>query len=89
MVHEKSFKYEIGSTVKDKVTGFKGVVMGQSHYFTGCDHYGLLSSKLGKDSKPMEWEWFDETRLVLVKGIKKVKPTGRATSPGPNAPSMN
>ncbi len=84
------FKFEIGATVKDRITGFCGVVMAQSFYFTGCYHYGLLSKKLKKDSGlPADWEWFDQSRLVLVKGVKRIIPSKQSTSPGPNAPSMN
>ena len=79
--------FELGEVLKDKVTGFKGVVMGRTEYFTDCTHYGLQSQEL-KDGKPLGWEWFDETRLERVKGAKKItkehrKPT---SGPFPNAP---
>lgn len=40
------FKFELGVTLKERVTGFEGVVMGRTQYYTGCDHYGLLSREL-------------------------------------------
>jgi len=59
------FKFELGATLKDKITGFKGVAMGRSEYFTGCLHYGLCSKTM-KAGVPIEWEWFDESRLIQV-----------------------
>lgn len=84
------FKFELGETLKDIITGFHGVVMGRTQYATGCNHYGLVSRDLDKDGKPKDWQWFDESRLVSVPKAGKVKfnltkPTG---GPYPNAPEV-
>lgn len=60
------FKYEIGDVLKDKVTGFRGMVLGRTEYATGCKHYGLCPQKLTKEGKAPEWEWYDEMRLTKV-----------------------
>lgn len=76
------FRFKLGRIAKDKVTGFTGVIMGRSEYFTGCNHYALVSEKLTSEGKPMDWEWFDETRLVLI-GNVQIKPElrdGKGTS---------
>lgn len=79
------FKFDLGRTLKDIVTGFEGVAMGRTQYFTGCNHYGLCAQKLTKEGKPLEWEWFDETRLQVLG--KRLITTDRSTSgPHPNAP---
>jgi len=78
------FKFNMGDIVKDKISGFKGTVMGQYVYSTGCKHYGLAPLKLGKDGKIMEQENIDETRLSLVTPAKpevKHKPVGGPVSP--------
>ena len=62
-------KFELGEIAKDIVTGFQGVVMVRAEYFTDCTHYGLCPQEL-KDGKTIDWEWFDETRLVKVEGQK-------------------
>jgi len=82
------FGFELGEILKDKITGFKGVVMGRTEYFTDCIHYGLLSQKLSDSGKPIDWQWFDETRLIKVKGVKKVEKEPRKSTSGlyPNAP---
>jgi len=79
-----SFKYELGEVLRDVVSGFEGVTMGRTQYFTDCNHYGLGSRQLDKDGKPVEWQWFDETRLISS-GKKKiflspVKPTSESSS---------
>lgn len=68
------FKYELGQELKDIVTGFSGIVMCRSEYFTGCKHYGLASKALSKEGKVNEWEYFDESRLVLVSKKKFFRP---------------
>jgi hypothetical protein len=67
----KTFKFELGERVKDIVTGFSGVIMARSEFFTGCDQYGIAETKLNKEGKRGDWEYFDETRLIKIgKGIK-------------------
>jgi heat shock protein HspQ len=46
------FKFEKGEIVKGKVTGFEGVVMVRSDYYTGCNTYGLLSRKTNDSGIP-------------------------------------
>jgi len=65
----KDFKFNLGSEVKDKITGFKGIIRGRSDYLTGCNTYGIQSQKL-KDERPNEWVWIDEYQLILLKDKK-------------------
>lgn len=82
------FMFDLGEIVKDKITGFEGVVMGRTQYFTDCNHYGLLSPKLSSDLKPTDWQWFDERRLERTKK-KPIILKGQPTSgPFPNAPEV-
>ena len=64
-------KFELGEMLQDKVTGFKGVVLGRTEYFVGSVNYGLCSRTLN-DGKPLDWEWIDEARLVKVEGAQKL-----------------
>ena len=62
-------KFELGSEVKDKITGLKGILTGYSKYLTGCDQY--LVQPVGKKStERLTPYWIDEGRLLLTK--KKV-----------------
>ena len=81
-------KYNLGDLLQDKVSQFKGIVMARTEYSTGCIHYGLAAQKTKEDGSSLDWEWFDQSRLVLIKE-KAVefdlgeKPT---SGPFPNAP---
>jgi len=69
---DKMFKFNFYDVLKDKVSGFSGVCLARTEYATGCIHYGLLASKLNKEGKPFDnYEWFDTSRLILVKKSKK------------------
>lgn len=60
------FKFELGITLKDIVTGFKGIVMSRIEYLTGCNQYGICPKNLNKDGNPRDWQYFDEHRLQIV-----------------------
>lgn len=59
------FKFNRGDRVKDRVTGFVGVVVSRADHISGCDTYGLQPEQL-KDGAPQKCEWFDEPRLEFV-----------------------
>lgn len=59
------FKFERGETVRDKVTGFKGVIVSRGDHISGCNTYGVLPTQL-KDGAPQESKWFDEPRLETL-----------------------
>lgn len=65
----------IGKEAKDKITGFKGIIIGRADYLFGCSQYGL-SPKIDKEGKVGVVNWFDEGRVEIIgKGIdpKEVK----------------
>jgi len=62
----KQFKFALGELVKDRVTGFSGVVVCQSTYLTGCLRYSIQSQKLEK-GVPTDWVQLDEDQLVSLK----------------------
>lgn len=66
----KIFEFNLGSEVKDKITGFKGIVSARAEHLTGCNRYGVQSQKLDEKGHPIEWQWFDEQQLVLLKDKK-------------------
>lgn len=61
------FKFNLGDVVKDKVTGFTGVVMAATAYFTKCVHYGICPKTLKGGTEISDWTYLDESRLDLVK----------------------
>lgn len=69
-----------GKEVKDKVTGFRGIVIGRCDYLFGCSQYGI-APKIGADGKKDEVEWFDEGRIEIVgEGVSPQSVVG--ASPG-------
>jgi hypothetical protein len=59
-------KYNMFDILKDKVSGFTGIVLAISFYDTGCTHYGVAPQNLKEDGGLHTWEWFDESRLILI-----------------------
>ena len=58
---------ELGCKVKDKITGFTGVVVGKTEWLYGCVRCGVSSKELHNGS-PIDTQWFDEESLELVEG---------------------
>lgn len=73
----------LGLTVTDKVTGFKGVVVGYVTYLTGCNQ-GLVQPKAGADGKFTDAVWIDEQRLVAEDAERIVLDNG--STPGFDRP---
>lgn len=62
---------ELGLEVKDKITGFTGIVIGKAEYLTGCNQYGICPT-VDADGKKRDTEWFDEGRLLVIgEGVSK------------------
>jgi len=53
---------ELGITVKDRITGFKGVVTGFVQYISGCNQ-ALVVPKASGEGAYIEAQWFDIQRL--------------------------
>ena len=56
------FKFGNGQYLKDKITGFTGMVIARYNYITGCDQYNL-QPKVKDDGTPQDSKYFDEGRL--------------------------
>jgi hypothetical protein len=72
---------KLGSKVKDKITGFNGVVTGFVTYLSGCNQ-ALVVPKVGNDGAFKEAQWFDEQRLEVD---MKFKPISLENSKTPGA----
>lgn len=77
------FKHELGTKVRDKVTGYTGIVIGRTEWLYGCRRYTVQSQEM-KDGKPVESMGFDEDALeVLVANNKHVEGHKPARTGGP------
>ena len=62
---------ELESKVKDRITGFSGIVTGFVTYLSGC-HQALVVPKVTTDGTFKDAQWFDEQRLEVDKKFKPV-----------------
>lgn len=63
---------KLGDRVKEKVTGFSGIVTGISDFLTGCKRAGVQPEKLKDDGSVPDPSWFDIDHLTVVKaGVHK------------------
>lgn len=77
---------KLGVEAKDKITGFKGIVVGHANYLFGCDRWGVAPKASNKDGKFNDTEWFDEGRIEVVgKGISPKEVTGKKPGADTNA----
>lgn len=86
-----TFKFDLGDTLKEVMSGYEGVVMGRTDYLTGCNGYGLLSPKdvIGKDKKKTEWVWFDETLLMKTNKKSFTFPNQEVRRPDIGGPELS
>ena len=69
----------LGARVKDTITGFEGIAVSRVEHLYGCVRYSVQPTKLNKDGKPIENEWFDEAGLEVL--VKKAVATSQETPP--------
>lgn len=78
----------LGDKVRDKISGFEGIVFGRIEYLFGCVQLDVVSQTERNDGKPAS-VWFDEGRVIVLEenAIDKVEVvTG---GPMTNPPSRN
>jgi heat shock protein HspQ len=63
MEEQKDFKFELGDMVKDKLTGWVGIVNARAEYRLSTPNYGLVPRTLPGNGTVPKMEWFEETRL--------------------------
>jgi hypothetical protein len=58
-------KVGVGLKVRDRVTGFEGIVTGRAEYITGCAQV-LVQPKVDQKGAFVEGRWVDETRVEVL-----------------------
>jgi hypothetical protein len=61
----KTFKFSNGDEVREKVSGFRGIITGSVYYLTGCSQYLVTAKPKDEFSEPVGL-WYDEGRLELL-----------------------
>lgn len=54
----------LGKRVKDKVTGFEGIIVAKVNYLFGCAQYGVAPK--ATDGKVNDTHYFDEGRIEII-----------------------
>ena len=65
-------KFRMGQKVRDKITGFEGIIVGVHKWITGCDQYTVQPIKEENKTEYPKSETFDDGRLEKMVG--KVTP---------------
>lgn len=55
----------LGKSVRDKITGFEGIITSKHLYLTGCAQYGV-QPPVDKENKIPEMRYFDEGRIQVI-----------------------
>lgn len=79
------WKFNQGDKVKDRVSGFSGIVCARLEHLNGCKQYGIYPT-VDKDGKIGDAHYIDGEQLELVDdGLNKKAPIERKQTGG--APS--
>lgn len=73
-----SYKFALGDKVKDRITGYAGVIICRSEWLYGCIRY-VLQAKRIKDGKITPTHVTDEGALDLVEANSLAVPHVEAT----------
>lgn len=80
---------ELGRKMRDTVSGFAGVAMGQTVWLNGCVRV-CLQPPVDKDGKLPEEKWFDEPQVEIVEDSPAIPAGARDTGgPLPSTPRRN
>ncbi|KKM63662.1 hypothetical protein LCGC14_1509220 [marine sediment metagenome] len=72
---EYQAKFEVGSEVKDVVTGVEGIVMCVAFWLFGCTRYAIQMSMDPKTREVPEIQWVDEPQIKLIYDPVVFRPT--------------
>ena len=73
----------LGDTVRDKVSGFKGIAIARYSYLQGCDRF-CLQPPVDKDGKLPDTANFDEPQLEVMSKQTVKKTADKSNQGGPD-----
>lgn len=56
---------ELGDLVRDKISGYEGIVIAETRWLNMCTRYTLQARGTGEKGKPIDSQTFDENDCVL------------------------
>ena len=57
---------QLGSRVRDSITGADGIAVARTEYLYGCVRVGIEAESLDEKGKPRDLVWIDEQRIELL-----------------------
>jgi hypothetical protein len=72
---------ELGDLVRDKVTGFEGIVTSHAQHLTGCDRF-WIEPRVDSEGKTREGRWTDIDLLEIVEPNKIERVIYNRKAPG-------
>jgi hypothetical protein len=79
------FKHKLGDRVKDRVTGYTGIVTSQIKHLNGCHQYGV-SAPIDDQGKMVDGYNIDEAQLEPVDDGLNEKPVPQTPTGGAMTP---
>ena len=61
------WEFDLGTRVKDRVTGYEGTITARIEYLNGCLQY-CVEAKLDKEGKIQKHQYVDEGQLKFIAG---------------------
>ena len=58
--------FAFGQKVKEKFTGFVGVIVAVTSYATGYNRYAVQGTQVDRSGMPVDWRWIDDTQLEVI-----------------------
>jgi hypothetical protein len=72
-------KVELGSLVRDTITGFTGIVVGRTEFAYGCIHIRVQAKRVTKEGEAVAVQSFDDQRVELLEPPTKAWPKPKDT----------
>jgi len=63
----------LGTVAKNKITKYKGTIIGLVEYFNGC-HQVILQTEIDKDGKHIDAEQCDVAQLIIIPAVPPTMP---------------
>ena len=76
---------DLGSKVKDRISGVAGIAVSRIEFINGCTQYGV-QAKIMKDGKVPDTVYVDEKQLDVLEQKKVKVKKARTGGPSPYAP---
>lgn len=83
------FKFRLGDRVKDRVTGYKGIIDMRGQCLNGCVRYSIQAPVSEKDGAMPTGYWIDEAQLEFVDAGLNDNPVPQSPTGGPVIKSPN